>query len=202
MSHSRRAGGACRAARRGSGDRSVRGARGASLGRARRREYRPTRCSEGHISDRFACITAHSRGRKTRLGCSTAGGWGTTRSPKTKRRLGRSPACPRRGHRNTRGWPVCLFDVHVCVDEPVGDRVGEAGGAVRGLCGGWGGPSRGASGVSRARVEQFARCLGGCIQRRVSRGRRCAARGDPVEVSLVVDDEVGGPPQRRAAAVT
>ena len=47
--------------------------------------------SESHISDRFACKTAQWRARKTRLGRSTAGGWGTTRSAKPRPPLG---CCP------------------------------------------------------------------------------------------------------------
>jgi len=62
-------------------------------GRFRRTgRFRRAGCSpEGQISDRFGCITTHSRARKTRLGCSTAGGWGTTQTTKTGPRLGRSP---------------------------------------------------------------------------------------------------------------
>jgi hypothetical protein len=56
-------------------------------GRSRRAGCSP----QGQISDRFGCITTHSRARKTRLGCSTAGGWGTTQTTKTSPRLGRSP---------------------------------------------------------------------------------------------------------------
>jgi hypothetical protein len=64
-------------------------ARGGSdgAGRFRRTKWSP----EDQISDRFGCKTTHSRARKTRLGCSTAGGWGTTQSTKTRRRVGRFP---------------------------------------------------------------------------------------------------------------
>jgi hypothetical protein len=47
--------------------------------------------SEGQISDRFGCITTQSRAQKSRSGCSPAGGWGTSQSPETRPRLGRSP---------------------------------------------------------------------------------------------------------------
>jgi hypothetical protein len=46
---------------------------------------------EGHISDSFTWVTAQSRARKTRLGCSTAGGWETTRTPETTPPLGCFP---------------------------------------------------------------------------------------------------------------
>jgi hypothetical protein len=46
---------------------------------------------ECHISDKFTCITTQSRAGKARVGRSTAGGWGTTRSPKMGPRLGRYP---------------------------------------------------------------------------------------------------------------
>jgi len=74
-------GGGCRDARRGGRGRSLRCAAVPTRGMS----------PESQFSDRFACITAHSRARKTRLGCSTAGGWGTTQPPKTGRRLGRFP---------------------------------------------------------------------------------------------------------------
>ena len=62
-----------------------------------RRFRRPARADErksspeSQISDRLACKTAQSSARKSRSGRFTAGGWGTTRSPKMRPRLGRSP---------------------------------------------------------------------------------------------------------------
>ena len=46
---------------------------------------------ESQISDRFTWITTQSRARKARCGRFTAGGWGTTRSPKMRSPLGCFP---------------------------------------------------------------------------------------------------------------
>jgi hypothetical protein len=48
-------------------------------------------CPQSQISDRFTCTRAQSRAQKDRSGCFPAGGWETTRSPKTEPRLGRFP---------------------------------------------------------------------------------------------------------------
>jgi hypothetical protein len=81
-SHAGRAAGLVRRARRSQ-----------ATGRLRRTAARP----QCRISDRFACITTHSRAQKNRSGCSTAGGWGTSQTPETAPRLGRCPGVSRSG---------------------------------------------------------------------------------------------------------
>jgi hypothetical protein len=90
----------------------------------------------GHISDRFACKSNQSTAQKVRSGCSTNWWLGNDPTAENEPSVGMSYSLISGGSAHTAcRVPVWLFHVrvhvHVDVCEPVLDRVGTAGSAVR-----------------------------------------------------------------------